>query len=391
MKFFYCKKCIEPSTRPRMTFDKDGVCNACNLAEAQKTFDWSGRQDKLGQLCDKYRGSNGKGWDMIVPFSGGKDSYHIAYQMKYEYGMNPLLAKLAPLIPTKIGRQNDENIRDQGFDLIVIHPGREYVDLCWKGLVEQGRPQMGFVTGITTALVRLAIAYNIKWLQYGEEGEEIYGGRTDYHEHGFNRKWIVDVYFSGHDTNKHDVNSPWWDFPSQEELDKAGIFFTHWSTFAPWDGELHLATAKKMGFSYDPLPDDGVTGTATFTNYTSLDDPYMRSLHTHLMLLKFGFARVSHEASCEIRAGRMDREQAVRLVEQYDTFDCRPYWDKYCKLFNVSGLELEQAIESHANKAIVHKVGYWERLDRRWQLRPELKNFNIFKENAVEIDYDGGY
>jgi hypothetical protein len=109
------------------------------------------------------------------------------------------------------------------------------------------------------------------------------------------------------------------------------------------------------------------------------------------MYLKFGFGRGSHEATGEIRAGRISREQGIMLARKYDDYDCSDFWDKLCDLYRVTNVELEKIVESHANKAIVHKVGYWERLDRRWQLRPELKNFNIFQENAVEIDYDGSY
>ena len=111
MKFFYCKKCLMPSTRPRIEFDADGVCNGCLHAENKKTFDWDDRWKQLKPICYYYRG-DGKQPDMIVPWSGGKDSYHIAYMMKYELGMNPLLVKVAPLIPTDIGRRNEENIRD---------------------------------------------------------------------------------------------------------------------------------------------------------------------------------------------------------------------------------------------------------------------------------------
>ena len=27
----FCKKCVTPDSRPRVVFDSDGVCNACNF------------------------------------------------------------------------------------------------------------------------------------------------------------------------------------------------------------------------------------------------------------------------------------------------------------------------------------------------------------------------
>ena len=390
MKFFYCRKCLMPSTRPRITFDQYGICNGCNWAEQKKTFDWDSRWKELEALCDKYR-RKGNEWDMIIPWSGGKDSYHIAYNFKYKLGMNPLLVKLAAMIPSKIGLENERNIKKHGFDLIVINPSDEYDRLNRIGLIEQGRPWYAFETGITTAIVKLAMGLSIQWICYGEEGETEYGGRDDYlksgydSQKGFNRKWIVDTYFSGHDTNKYDLNTTLWNFPSQRELDKAGIFFTHWSYFSDWDSEKHLQTAASMGFQYAPLsPKDGVTGCGTFTNFTSLDDPFMRTFNTYLMFLKFGFGRGSHEATGEIRARRMKREEAIEIAREYDNYDCRDFWGRLANYYKTSTFELIQICNGWANRAIV------EPGSDRWKLRRKLNGFPTI-ENAVEIDYDGSY
>ena len=33
---FWCKNCLNTSTRPRITFDKNGICNACQWAIEKK-------------------------------------------------------------------------------------------------------------------------------------------------------------------------------------------------------------------------------------------------------------------------------------------------------------------------------------------------------------------
>lgn len=33
---FRCKNCLNTSTRPRITFDKKGICNACTWSEEKK-------------------------------------------------------------------------------------------------------------------------------------------------------------------------------------------------------------------------------------------------------------------------------------------------------------------------------------------------------------------
>lgn len=382
MKFFYCKSCLMPSRRPRITFNENGICNGCNYSAWAKTFDWSKRWKQLEQLCDKYRG-NGTDWDMIIPYSGGKDSYHIAYNFK-QLGMKPLLVKLAAMIPSKIGFRNEQNIRKHGFDLIVIYPDDEYRRYNKIGLVEQGRGWLAFETGITTAIIKLAMGIGIKWLCLGEEGESIYGGRDDYLknftlEKGVNRKWIVDTYFSGNDTSKANLNTPLWKLPSQKALSDAGIFYTHWSYFSDYDPEKHLQTAKELGFEVGPKsPEDGVTGYGTFTNYTSLDDPFMRTLNTYLMRLKFGFGRGSHEATTEIRYGRITRDEGIELAQAYDDYDCIDFWDKLAEYYGVTGMELETICDSHANEALLYK-------DKGvWMLRPEI-NFDLTIDNPLEI------
>ena len=37
----FCKKCVISNQRPRITFDENGVCSACNIAEYKKKhMDW---------------------------------------------------------------------------------------------------------------------------------------------------------------------------------------------------------------------------------------------------------------------------------------------------------------------------------------------------------------
>ena len=71
----YCKKCVMPDTRPGITF-RGGVCSACQQMEQRKNIDWDARWKELQQLCDKYRGMNGDGYDCAIAVSGGKDTHY---------------------------------------------------------------------------------------------------------------------------------------------------------------------------------------------------------------------------------------------------------------------------------------------------------------------------
>jgi hypothetical protein len=96
-KVIYCRECTISNQRPRITFDKNGVCSACNYAKIKKTkIDWLKRDKELQELCDKHRKNDGS-YDVIVPSSGGKDSAYVAY---------PLTVTWSPYLWTKDGFDN---------------------------------------------------------------------------------------------------------------------------------------------------------------------------------------------------------------------------------------------------------------------------------------------
>jgi N-acetyl sugar amidotransferase len=376
-KMKYCKNCLMPSTRPRITYTEEGICNGCAWAKKKKTaIDWEARWTELKQLCDKYRSIDGGNWDVIVPCSGGKDSYHIAWCLKYKLNMHPLLVKVAPHIPTKVGEENMRNLADQGFDIIEMTPNmKTYCAMTKKAFFEQGRPQHTFEVAITTAILKISLAFKIPFIMYGEEGESEYAGKMDMAEKAdCKRQWILDTYFSGlgpetyaGEFSKGEMK--WLQFPSQEELDNANIFYTHWSYFEDWNHLKHFETAKKAGFKTVRAFDieEGVAGFGTYTDYTSLDDPYMRTFNTYLMFLKFGYGRGSHEASSDIKVGIMTREEGIEMAKRYDSYDCYHFRDKLLKRFEMTQQEWDQMVDKWANQDILKKE------NGRWVLKEPLQ------------------
>ena len=50
IKMFRCSNCLNTSTRPRITFDKKGICNACRWTEEKKKIKWLNRQKILKKI-----------------------------------------------------------------------------------------------------------------------------------------------------------------------------------------------------------------------------------------------------------------------------------------------------------------------------------------------------
>ena len=81
-KIFWCKSCLNMSTRPRITFDSRGWCNACQWAEKKKNFKFNPRIKEFKKLIKKIRKLYKSPFDCIVPVSGGKDGSYVSYILK---------------------------------------------------------------------------------------------------------------------------------------------------------------------------------------------------------------------------------------------------------------------------------------------------------------------
>ena len=173
----FCKKCTISNQRPRITFDENGICSACNFNKFKReSIDWDQRLNELNTLCDQHRSKDGS-YDVVVPCSGGKDGSYVAHQLKYKFGMNPLCATWAPLKSSAIGRKNLRNFIDAGFDHILGTPNPKVIKKLTKYCLEEmGDPFQPFIYGQYNFPLKVALQNNIKLVFYGENGEVEYGG-----------------------------------------------------------------------------------------------------------------------------------------------------------------------------------------------------------------------
>lgn len=80
-------------------------------------------------------------------------------------------------------------------------------------------------------------------------------------------------------------------FPSDEEIEKINLTFTHWSYFESWDSYRNYVVAKEScGLEEKQEGNQG-----TFTNFAQ-NDQALYTLHAYLMYLKFGFGRATQDA-----------------------------------------------------------------------------------------------
>lgn len=377
---FYCRNCLNNSYRPRITFNKEGICNACvhHVNKFNGTIDWNARRKRFEEIANTYKRSDGY-FDLIIPCSGGKDSSFIAHKCKTEFGLKPLLVSCRPLIPMRVGQRNLETlIYVGGFDHIQLTCNPDEIRRGSRdGFVTQGRPWHVFDTMISASISKLALAMNIPWILFAEEGEEEYGGKSNPPEK-FNREYLLDAYYCGHDPSDYGW---WWQMPTQEQLDQ--LFITHWSKYFDFDGEVHAKYCQEeLGFE---MLVGGHIG--SFTNYDSLDD-CTRDLHMLLAFTKFGTGRCHQFATFEIRRGRMAREEGIKICQRLDGQVPLEFLPAYLDYYKMARAEFWQTIEKFVDWKILYATGNEE---KPYALRHEYGDYDVFMPDGCDgINFDRG-
>ncbi|MBW7869273.1 MAG: glucosamine 6-phosphate synthetase [Brumimicrobium sp.] len=97
-----CTKCILPDTFPFIEFDEKGVCNYCrNYKQKNQTKPIS----ELFELVEPYRKKKGTP-DVLIPFSGGRDSSFSLHIVKEMLNLNPIAYTYDWGMVTDLARRN---------------------------------------------------------------------------------------------------------------------------------------------------------------------------------------------------------------------------------------------------------------------------------------------
>lgn len=366
---FYCKRCVVSNQRPRITFNAEGICNACLYAERKRNeIDWSAREHEFQTLLDQYRSKDGS-WDVIVPCSGGKDSSTIAHILKHQYGMHPLTVTWAPNIYTDIGRINLQKLIDAGFDNILGQPNgqvnRKMVRLAFEHL---GDPFQPFIYGVEAFPLRIAVTHNIPLVMYAEDGEVEYGGSTKNEDSPtVDIEDITNMFFSGiapDDWMEWGVSmeelQPYM-MPSVDQMVKAELNFQHFAYYKKWiPQENYYYAAENIGFQANPERNEG-----TYSKYASIDDK-LDGFHYWLGFIKFGIGRTTSDAAHEIRDRHLTREEGVALVQRYDGEFPKKYFKDFLEYIDISEDRFWEVVDSFRRPHI------WEQVNGVWQLRHQV-------------------
>lgn len=362
----FCKKCTVSNQRPRINFDENGVCSACNFAEFKRNkIDWQQREKELIELCDKHRKNDGS-YDVVVPCSGGKDGGFVAHQLKYKYGMNPLTVTWAPLLATEIGRKNLDGFIRSGFDNVLGTPNGKVTRLMTQLAFQHlGDPFQPFIYGQTHFPLSMAVKHNVSLIMYGENGEVEYGGDMknafrptrdieDHDKHYFSG--LPPEFWIDHGISMADLY-PFMS-PHYEDVlrNKTEIHFLGY--YKSWDPQENFYyCVENTGFTPNTERSQG-----TFSKYASLDDR-IDGFHYYLGFIKFGIGRATSDTAHEIRDGKINREEGAALVRKYDAEFPAKYYKDFLEYVNITEEQFEEVIDSWRSDHI------WKNENGVWKLR----------------------
>ena len=154
-------------------------------------------------------------------------------------------------------------------------------------------------------------------------------------------------------------------YPSDKEINHVGVVGIFLGSYFFWDAKKQLEIIRKRGFE---VKEDGpIEG--TYTNYENLDERLV-GLHDYLKYVKYGFGRATDHVGIDIRNNRLNRKEALSLVNKYDGKYPHYGVKSFVEYSGLSKAEIDAVIDSFTNPLLFEQ-------DASGNFRRD-KDFNLF-------------
>ena len=327
-KVFWCTSCLYPSVNAApMSFDEEGVCLGCRMSSHKHEISdsqWLEREQKLIEILEESRCPNGSRPDCIIAVSGGKDSYFQTHYIKNILGFQPLLVTYYGNNYSEVGERNLYKMKETfDVDHLILQPSVGTLKaLNLFGFVTMGDMNWHNHIGICSTPMRLAVQLGIPTVIWGEHGyadlsgqfnlndyiEWTYRNRLEHYCRGFD--WNYALNFNGLTS----INLNPFRYPTDTEIFELNLRGIHLSNYVKWEANEHTKLVReKYGFEVPNYEFD-----RTYRNMSNLDDIHENGVHDYMKWIKFGYGRCTDHATKDIRAGKFDRNEGLRLINKYD-------------------------------------------------------------------------
>jgi len=357
-KLLRCTKCVLPETHETIEFDKSGVCNICRQQEfKQDSIDWNDKKKELDKIVEQYKGKYE--YDCIVPFSGGKDSTWTLYYLVKEYDLKPLVLRFDHgFLRPNLHSNTIKTIRTLGVDLHTFTPNWHIVQmLMLQSLLDKGDFCWHCHTGIFAYPMWVAIEKKVPLIFWGEPSSEYtsyysYEQPEEVDEKRFNR--FVNLGITAQDMmirlcgviDERDIKP--FTYPPLKELRNIKYRSVCLGSYIPWDVKRQSETIRK---ELDWKGDE-VEGVPPGYEYEKIEC-YLQGVRDYIKYIKRGYTRPSHLSSLDIRNSRMNRNQAMALIAEYEG-KRPPSLDLFLKYVGLAEEEFLEIAMSHCVSPFKH-------------------------------------
>ncbi len=365
----YCKRCLQPDTRPGIIFDDRQICYACLYEEEKKKIDWKKREEELQIIVGEAKmqaKKNGILYDCVIGVSGGKDSTFQAVYAKEKLGLHPLLVNCVPDEITEIGNHNINNLSKLGFDIIRINPDPNIAKhLARRSFYEYGNIVKASEYCLWASSYIIADKFNIPLIIQGENAALTLGAAASQNTSG-DAFSVVDLNTLNGcnasdwvDSTVEEKELFFYQFPDINVLKEKGIraiFLQYYTKEWSQVGNADFSIARGLwGRCTEDLHDIG-----RYRRFTALDSD-LQIVNQMIKYLKFGFGFATDEACYDIREGRLSREDAIWLIKEYDGRCGEQYIQMACDYLDISKEEFWHVLDGYVNTNLFEKdeKGWW--------------------------------
>lgn len=378
----YCSACVVPSiSAVPLTMDSASLCSACSVNGQKQTIDWPARFELLKKVVAEYRSESN--YDLVIPVSGGKDSYYQAHVATKLLGLKPLLVTYHGNNYLPEGLYNLHRMREVfDCDHIIVQPGvQTLVKMNRLGLSVQGDMNWHAHCGIFTTPIQVAHRYRVPLLLWGEHGFLDLGGMYSHNDFvEFTARHRLEHSLRGFDWNdftdegleklgrpelKEGLTAKdllWAQYPTDDQIDEVGLRGIYLGNYVDWDGQNNAALVER---EYGWKPAD-MEFERTYRRSSNLDDMHENGVHDYLKFIKFGYGRGTDHACKDIRSGRMTRDQGIEMVRKYDHVKPRRDLERWLTYVGMSEARFDAICDTFRDPRVWRQEGgYWVK-DNIW-------------------------
>ncbi len=328
----------------------------------------------LRELVEEYRSVSN--YDIVIPVSGGKDSYFQTHVAK-ELGLKPLLVTYHGNNYLPEGENNLHRMREVfDCDHIIVRPSvTTLIKMNRIGFRLQGDMNWHAHCGIFSTPIQVAVRYQVPLILWGEHGFMDLGGMYSYNDFvEFTAKHRLEHALRGFDwydftdEGLERLGRPelkeglleqdllWAKYPSDREIAATGTRGIYLANYVKWDGnENARIVTERYGWRAAEQEFE-----RTYRRVSNLDDMHENGIHDYLKFIKFGYGRATDHTCKDIRAGIMSRNEGIDMVRRYDHVKPRRDLSRWLEYVNISEAEFDRTCDTFRDPRV------WTIEDGQW-------------------------